>query len=67
MVEKFAVEAPKTKELVAKLKDFDLNDVLIVENIKGADQLLDKDFDLYVSPLKMRTGGSFSRVFAQIK
>lgn len=44
-----------------------LNDVLIVENIKGADQLLDKDFVLYVSPLKMRTGGSFSRVFAQIK
>jgi large subunit ribosomal protein L4 len=30
VVEKFAVEAPKTKELVAKLKDFDLNDVLIV-------------------------------------
>ncbi|MGY5450816.1 50S ribosomal protein L4 [Agarivorans sp. MS3-6] len=30
VVEKFSVEAPKTKELVAKLKDFDLNDVLIV-------------------------------------
>ena len=30
VVEKFAVQAPKTKELVAKLKDFDLNDVLIV-------------------------------------
>jgi large subunit ribosomal protein L4 len=30
VVEKFAIEAPKTKELVAKLKDFDLQDVLIV-------------------------------------
>jgi large subunit ribosomal protein L4 len=30
VVEQFAVETPKTKELVAKLKDFDLNDVLIV-------------------------------------
>ncbi|WP_026959670.1 MULTISPECIES: 50S ribosomal protein L4 [Aliagarivorans] len=29
-VEKFAVEAPKTKELVAKLKEYDLNDVLII-------------------------------------
>lgn len=30
VVEKFAVEAPKTKELVAKLKELDLSDVLIV-------------------------------------
>lgn len=30
VVEKFAVETPKTKELVAKLKDYDLKDVLIV-------------------------------------
>lgn len=30
VVEQFAVETPKTKELVAKLKEFDLNDVLIV-------------------------------------
>lgn len=30
VVEKFGVEAPKTKELAAKLKDLDLNDVLIV-------------------------------------
>lgn len=30
VVENFAVEAPKTKELVAKLKDLELNDVLIV-------------------------------------
>ncbi len=30
VVEKFAVEAPKTKELVAKLKELELNDVLIV-------------------------------------
>jgi large subunit ribosomal protein L4 len=30
VVENFAVETPKTKELVAKLKDLDLKDVLIV-------------------------------------
>jgi len=30
VVEKFAVEAPKTKELVGKLKELDLSDVLIV-------------------------------------
>ncbi|ADN74484.1 LSU ribosomal protein L4P [Ferrimonas balearica DSM 9799] len=30
VVEKFAVEAPKTKELVGKLKELELNDVLIV-------------------------------------
>ncbi len=30
VVEKFGVEAPKTKELAAKLKDLELNDVLIV-------------------------------------
>ncbi|MBC3765137.1 50S ribosomal protein L4 [Neptunicella marina] len=30
VVEKFAVEAPKTKELVAKLNELELNDVLIV-------------------------------------
>jgi large subunit ribosomal protein L4 len=30
VVEKFGVEAPKTKELAAKLKELDLNDVLIV-------------------------------------
>ncbi|MFM2480505.1 50S ribosomal protein L4 [Celerinatantimonas sp. YJH-8] len=30
VVEKFDVEAPKTKALVAKLKDLDVNDVLIV-------------------------------------
>ncbi len=30
VVEKFGVEAPKTKELVAKLKELELNDVLIV-------------------------------------
>ncbi|WP_163938204.1 50S ribosomal protein L4 [Paraferrimonas sp. SM1919] len=30
VVEKFGIEAPKTKELVAKLKEFELNDVLIV-------------------------------------
>lgn len=30
VVEKFGIEAPKTKELVAKLKEHDLNDVLIV-------------------------------------
>jgi len=30
VVEQFSVETPKTKELVAKLKDFDLNDVLII-------------------------------------
>ncbi len=30
VVEQFAVETPKTKELVAKLKDFEVNDVLIV-------------------------------------
>jgi large subunit ribosomal protein L4 len=30
VVEKFGVEAPKTKELIAKLNDYELNDVLIV-------------------------------------
>lgn len=30
VVEKFGVEEPKTKQLAAKLKDMDLNDVLIV-------------------------------------
>ncbi|MBY6019856.1 50S ribosomal protein L4 [Ferrimonas balearica] len=30
VVEKFTVEAPKTKELVGKLKELELNDVLIV-------------------------------------
>lgn len=30
VVEKFGVEAPKTKELVAKLKEYELNDVLII-------------------------------------
>jgi len=30
VVEKFSVETPKTKELVSKLKDYDLKDVLIV-------------------------------------
>ena len=30
VVEKFAVEAPKTKELVAKLNELELNDVLII-------------------------------------
>ncbi|MBB1272764.1 50S ribosomal protein L4 [Psychromonas sp. RZ22] len=30
VVEKFTVEAPKTKELAAKLKDLDLKDVLII-------------------------------------
>ncbi|NQZ11030.1 MAG: 50S ribosomal protein L4 [Algicola sp.] len=30
VVEKFGVETPKTKELVGKLKDYDLKDVLIV-------------------------------------
>lgn len=30
VVEKFGVETPKTKELVAKLKEYDLKDVLIV-------------------------------------
>ncbi|WP_298445055.1 50S ribosomal protein L4 [uncultured Ferrimonas sp.] len=30
VVENFSVEAPKTKELAAKLKEMDLNDVLIV-------------------------------------
>jgi len=30
VVEEFSVEAPKTKELVAKLKELELNDVLIV-------------------------------------
>ncbi len=30
VVEKFSVDTPKTKELVAKLKDYDLKDVLIV-------------------------------------
>jgi large subunit ribosomal protein L4 len=30
VVENFAVEAPKTKELKAKLKDLDLKDVLII-------------------------------------
>ncbi len=30
VVDKFSVEAPKTKELVAKLKELELNDVLIV-------------------------------------
>jgi large subunit ribosomal protein L4 len=30
VVEKFTVEAPKTKELAAKLKDMDLKDVLII-------------------------------------
>jgi len=30
VVEKFAVEAPKTKELVGKLKELDLKDVLII-------------------------------------
>jgi len=30
VVDNFSVEAPKTKELVAKLKEFDLSDVLIV-------------------------------------
>lgn len=30
VVEKFSVEAPKTKELAAKLKDLDLKDVLII-------------------------------------
>jgi large subunit ribosomal protein L4 len=30
VVEKFGVETPKTKELVGKLKDYDLKDVLII-------------------------------------
>jgi large subunit ribosomal protein L4 len=30
VVEKFGVDTPKTKELVSKLKDYDLKDVLIV-------------------------------------
>ncbi|GEA50419.1 50S ribosomal protein L4 [Vibrio inusitatus NBRC 102082] len=30
VVDNFSVEAPKTKELIAKLKDLELNDVLIV-------------------------------------
>jgi large subunit ribosomal protein L4 len=30
VVEKFGIEAPKTKDLVAKLKELELNDVLIV-------------------------------------
>ena len=30
VVEKFAVESPKTKELISKLKEFELKDVLIV-------------------------------------
>lgn len=30
VVDNFSVEAPKTKELVAKLKEFELNDVLII-------------------------------------
>ena len=30
VVEDFSIEAPKTKELVAKLKELELNDVLIV-------------------------------------
>ncbi len=30
VVEKFGVEAPKTKELVSKLKELELNDVLII-------------------------------------
>ena len=30
MVEKFAVETPKTKELIAKLNELELKDVLIV-------------------------------------
>ncbi len=30
VVDNFSVEAPKTKELVAKLKELELNDVLIV-------------------------------------
>ncbi|GBL03659.1 50S ribosomal protein L4 [Glaciecola sp. KUL10] len=30
VVEKFGVEAPKTKELIAKLNEYELNDVLIV-------------------------------------
>ena len=30
VVDNFSVEAPKTKDLVAKLKDLELNDVLIV-------------------------------------
>jgi large subunit ribosomal protein L4 len=30
VVEKFAVETPKTKELISKLKEFELKDVLIV-------------------------------------
>ena len=30
VVEKFGVEEPKTKQLAAKLKEMDLNDVLIV-------------------------------------
>ena len=35
VVEDFAVSAPKTKELVGKLKEFELKDVLIVtENVE---------------------------------
>jgi large subunit ribosomal protein L4 len=30
VVEKFTVETPKTKELISKLKEFELKDVLIV-------------------------------------
>jgi large subunit ribosomal protein L4 len=30
VVEKFGVDAPKTKALIAKLNEYDLNDVLIV-------------------------------------
>lgn len=43
------------------------NDILLVENIKGANKLLGLDFELVIAPLKMRTGGAFARVFAQIK
>jgi large subunit ribosomal protein L4 len=37
VVEKFAVEAPKTKVLVQKLKDMALEDVLIVDTIEASD------------------------------
>jgi large subunit ribosomal protein L4 len=41
VVESFAVSAPKTKELVAKLKDMELDDVLIVND--------DADMNLYLA------------------
>jgi len=44
------------------------NDILIVENIKGADVLKGvTDFMLYMIPIKISTEGAFIRAFAEVR